>query len=265
MLKESSKKRKKSSSCHLTDEEIALCAQELALGSLPKSIPIHVKSHLDGCYTCSTNVHDLCRLIYDEPVLVEAIRKEKGLSTLAEKQCSPEKIGIVMPHNSKHRWLYAAAAVLVLIAISIFALFQPASTPEQLFANYYSPYQDIITSKSTVYNQELVHGLFYYNAGNYEQAIIHFNNGLIYNPKDHDILFYLAGSYLAIGDYKEAIPIFELLHTISPQYHSPVRWYLALSYLAGNKTGKAVKMLESIRDEGGFYAEDAEKILRKLK
>lgn len=265
MQNESSQNRNQSTLYHLTDEEVALCAQELAMGSFSAKIPAHIQSHLADCHKCYTNVQDLCQLIYDEPRLVKAIRAEKELSVIANKQYKAGKSGLFILHTSKHRWLYAAAAVLFLLALSVFSLFQSATTPEELFSQYYAPYHDVITSKSTVNNQELLNGLFYYNIGDYRQAINLFNQGLQHNPNDHDLLFYLAGSHLAIGEYKRAIAIYELLHFVSLQYYSPVRWYLALSYLAGNKTAEASEMLESIRDEGGFYAEDAGEILRKLK
>ncbi len=249
---------------HLTDEEVAFCAQELILERYADSVPDHIQSHLDSCYTCFTNVQDFFMLLDDEPGLIDAIFSEELTHISAPEAKSENRRFSITLQNSLFRWLAVAASVLVLATGAFFVFTQSGADPQALFTQYYKPYHDVVTTKSIQNDQNLLNGLFYYNTGEYRQAIIHFTNGLKLNPNDPDLLFYLAGSHLALGDFGQAIAIYELLHTTSSGYQSPVKWYLALSYLAGNKTVEARALLKSISDEGGFYAEDAEKILRKL-
>lgn len=265
MRKTNSKDRQNLGMNHLNDEEIALCAQYLIYGSCSGSIPDHIQIHLNVCHKCQTTVFDLYHLICDEPMLKNALNKgEKHILNLQDTQHKSARNKRFLQFNRWYASMAIAASVFVLVLISVLVFNKSVTDAEQLFAQYYTPYHDVVTSKSSIDNRYLLNGLFYYNTGEYKKAINHFTNGLKLSPDDHDMLFYLAGSYLAIGDYTKSIEIYELLHKNSLTYYSPALWYLALSYLAGNKTCEARSLLILIRDEGGFYASKAGEILHKL-
>lgn len=265
MQKNEPKNRQEPGKIHLTDEEVAFCAQELLTGRYSDTVPDDIQHHMGGCYQCYTSVFDFLQLFRNQPDLVTALYdNEEQIMTNHEHHRNHPVSNRFFQNIKTHPWLFTAAAILIFIAVSVFTWLNIRSTPETIVAQFYAPYHDVITSKTMIDNQYLANGLFYYNTGDYAKAITQFTTGLKQSPNDHDLLFYLAGSYQATGDYAKAIAIYELLHEISIIYHSPVRWYLALSYISLNNTDMAKSLLKKIVNEGGFYANDASKILRKL-
>ncbi len=250
---------------HLTDEEIALCAHEMVTGSYPCSIPPGMHEHLNNCETCYTEVLEFYNLINDDTSVMKAV----GIKESTAKQLTLLRgdgyWGRVTGFIGRHKWIAATAASVVIITVALmYAVLWDAPSAENLFYQYHSPYQDVITSKSSGGDRQLLQALFYYNTGNYEQAIALFTDGLDKHPKNDDYLFYLAGSYLAHGSYPEAIATFSLLQDPTSRYYKPARWYLALACLAAGKKDDSQRLLQNICDDGGFYATHSCEILRKL-
>jgi len=249
---------------HLSDREIALCAQEMVAGNYPERVAALLLHHIHECTDCREAVWELYHLIAGEPTVIEAIKKD------AMFKAKPFEKGKVYGRKRKifsiNQFGYVAAAaalIIVLVAVSYFLNQKPVH--EKLFTQYYSPYHDVITSKSQAERSFLLDGLFHYNMAQYDLAIDKFISGLELQAGNHDLLFYLAGSYLAAGDYEKAIINFEQLPEPGSKYYFPSRWFLALAYLGANDLDEARTLFEQIRAEGGFYAGKAGEILERIR
>jgi tetratricopeptide (TPR) repeat protein len=250
---------------HLTDEEVAFCAQQMMADKYPENIPDHLTGHLASCAVCEKEVRDFYHLIADEPEVRRAISEAEGLEdNRSYRSFSRARIAKGLT-SSYWRIAVAAAAILILALIAVTIYQYRQVSPEKLFAQYYEPYGDVVTAKSSPDEKILLNGLLHYNLADYDLAIALFISGLQSDPDNNDLRFYLGSSYLAQGSYHDAINNFSMLREKASKYHSPAGWYLALAYLGNDQADEARKMFELIREEGGFYAGNAERILKKLK
>ncbi len=249
---------------HLSDGEIALCAQEMVAGNYPEKVAAQLLHHIHECTACREAVWELYHLIAGEPTVIEAIRKDAMLKT------KPIEKGKVFGRKRKmfsiNQFGYvAAAAALIILLVAVFYFLNQKPVHEQLFTQYYSPYHDVVTSKSQAERNFLLDGLFYYNTAQYDSAIDKFISGLEVRHDDQDLIFYLGSSYLAAGNHEKAIISFERLFEPGSKYYSPARWYLALAYLGANDLDEARKIFEDIIAEGGFYAGKAGEIVERMR
>jgi tetratricopeptide (TPR) repeat protein len=250
---------------HLTDEDIAFCAQQMMAGRYPENIPENLSGHLAHCPDCEKEVREFYHLISDEPAVSEAISRAGGAKDKRSYR-SFSRARIAKGLSSSYWRIAVAAAAIFILALIAVTIYQNRQvSPDKLFAQYYEPYGDVVTAKSSPDQKILLNGLFHYNHADYDTAIALFLRGLQSDPDNDDLRFYLGSSYLAKGSYQDAIKHFSLLREKAPKYYSPAGWYLALAYLANDQADEARKMFELIRDEGGFYAGNAERILKKLK
>lgn len=250
---------------HLTDEEVAFCAQEMMAGKYPENIPEHLSVHLANCQDCEKEVREFYHLIADEPEVRRAISEAEG-SEDNRSYRSFSRARIASGLTSSYWRIAVAAAVILILALIAVTIYQNRQvSPDKLFAQYYEPYEDVVTAKSSPDEKILLNGLLHYNYADYDTAIALFISGLQSDPDNEDLRFYLGSSSLAQGSYQDAIQHFSLLREKTRKYYHPAGWYLALAYLGNDQADEAVKMFELIRDEGGFYSGNAERILNKLK
>jgi tetratricopeptide (TPR) repeat protein len=249
---------------HLNDEEIALCAQEMLAQRYPGKVPESVQNHLATCASCKTAVLELYHLVAEEPTVVEAAKQAGRKEIPGQENSRTTNLGrpAITPAI---KWYAVAAAAVIILALSLVFLMNRKDSPQKLFTQYYSPYHDVVTSKSQAERNFLLDGLFYYNTAQYDSAIDKFISGLEVRHDDQDLIFYLGSSYLAAGNHEKAIISFERLFEPGSKYYSPARWYLALAYLGSKDVNEAKRLLELIREEGGFYSEKAGKILEQLR
>lgn len=78
-----------------------------------------------------------------------------------------------------------------------------------------------------------------------------------------DVVFYAAISQLETGQTNAAIFKLEYLSISEGQLRSSAKWYLALAYLHKNEKGKAIELLEGLKDNS-FYSEEATELYKSL-
>jgi len=170
--------------------------------------------------------------------------------------------------SPRRKWLpiaIPAAAAIILLVWGIFALL-PAPAPQELYAVYFQPYPDLLTTMSvTTENQQPA--LTFYNQGDYETAAKKFEEILQQSPQDDLIRLYLGVSQLQAGHPQQAIHTFEELMALgSSAYTEPAQWYKALAYLKAGQLDLCRQSLEEIsHDPGHDYHQKAKKLLRALK
>lgn len=248
---------------HLNDETIAMYAKSIVSKEEPTGLSPSVIKHFEECESCKTEILDFAEVITGNYDYLE--RLSKGIHNPENDKVEEKQSDKIrhMFHSGSFRFFLVAALLVVFVAVSWF-VFRPV-TAERLFNKYYSPYNNILTMKSSGINK-LNQGLLFYDLKMYDSAAIYFQWLLNDDPVNQDAGFYLANALLASGKAKESIPLFLNLQNISDgKYLHPSRWLLGLAYLRVNDTANAKKVFQQIVDAQGFYSANAGKILSKIK
>ena len=167
------------------------------------------------------------------------------------------------PDQSKPRvvwYFYAAAAIVPFVLIAIFLLWPEVKTADQLFVENFQPLENIMSSRSGDTAQAIASGMRYYEAQEYQSAIVELTKA---DHEDELVKLYLGISYLAVGETFEAKKSLEPLvsgdNLVLANYAD---WYLALAHLKEQNYELAAKLLSKIKDNpSSDYANDASRLL----
>lgn len=162
-----------------------------------------------------------------------------------------------------------AAVFSILVIVGCIALFNGRNlSSDEIMNRYYKTYEPATGQRSALSetNTDFTLALEFYNTHDYAKAAVLFNKVVESNPKDMQSTLLNGISNFENNKYPEAKR--SLGNVISDNdnlYVDQAEWYLALCYVKTDERDKAIQQLEMIRKEGGFYRNDAKKILRKLK
>lgn len=188
---------------------------------------------------------------------VELQRKLTGaIEVLAYKQqrLSAKQSDVSAPVKKFNRaWLYAAAAVLVLIAGTWLYNYTSISS-EKIYTKYYSADVGLpIVMSGDNGNYNFYNGMVSYTEGDYTKAIE------IWTQIKHnaDTLQYYTGmAYMNSNNFQASIDqLLPVAQNTSSLLQSKAIWYLALSYLKIDNKDQSLQWLEKINDN-----EDAKKM-----
>jgi tetratricopeptide (TPR) repeat protein len=161
----------------------------------------------------------------------------------------------------------SVVAFFIMAGIAIkYTLFNNMST-ERLYQKYYSTYTaDIVLRTLGDADNALEKAVLAYNQGEYAQALSLSDEILQTDKSNYGAWLFNGLAYLGTDQSANAINSF---NKIPADWDCPLmelrNWYLALAQLHdGNKT-EALKTLQSISASGGYYAEKAGTIIKKLK
>ncbi len=144
---------------------------------------------------------------------------------------SAEHIGLTAAASGWKAMLKYAAMVALLLAGALWWMARP-DKHERLFAEYYVQDSGLPVPMSAVNNPVFHDAMVAYKLGDYGEARTKWGNLLQADPGNDTLRFYIANAYLAEGDAKAAIPLFQ---AVADQYgsafHEKARWYLFLAYL----------------------------------
>lgn len=165
------------------------------------------------------------------------------------------------------RWLWIASIAAAAIVLLLFWI-QPFSSEklssEELFAQNYQPYENLITSRDVAELSQLEVGMSRYEGGNYEEAYIALKEYSLSNPTDMRPLLYLGVCCMETSRFNEAIGYFEAAEN-EPKYREQASWYSALMYLKMNDLVKATELLVEIESSSVHYRKaQAKKMLELL-
>lgn len=159
--------------------------------------------------------------------------------------------------KSWSRYYFIGVAAIAVVLISVFFMQNGEINGASLADNYFSPYPDVVTQRAE--SNDLVKAIQAYNSEDYEDAIEKLT--AIESSVIRD--FYMAESYMALGNYSEAITFYEK-HLNDVQFKEIIAYHLALAYLGVDKIDLAKKFLEDF-DENSAYYEKAQEVLLRLK
>jgi TolA-binding protein len=165
------------------------------------------------------------------------------------------------------RYISISAAALIAVFLLLKTLL-PSSNPENLFTNYYKPF-DAVSPVTRNVNADLNNtyssAISSYKKGDYAAASEGLKTVLTMEPTSLPAQFYMGLSQLAMGYSDLAIKHFLQVAGGSGEYNKEAQWYLGLSYLKTGNKQKASECFESLKKSNGYYHDRSEKILRRLK
>jgi len=166
----------------------------------------------------------------------------------------------------KKRRLLSVAAVLLML-VSLTFLFNINKDEQDVYGTFFQPFPNI--EKPAVRGEsgdDLISKAFQaYDAEDYNTSATLFEEIYQNEPSDFVIL-YLGVSYMELGDFKRAIPVFESYQdTKTSQYGGYISWYVSLSYLKENQTAKAKELLKILSESDHPMQQKSTELLLLLK
>lgn len=242
---------------HLNEEAIALYAEGLIDPKVYETIPADVLDHADTCFECKQKIMDVFDIIRNDEEAKEQIRVKNAMPIAGSLKA--KNVFRISPV-----WMYAAAAVVLLIGVYfVFRAFQPVSD-EQLFAEYFTPYQNLLTMKGE--NNSMVEfALNYYDLKIWDSAVIFFEK-ISETYKDiQAIRFYEANALLALGKTSEAEKLLlSIIVSNDARFKIQANWYLALAMIKSGKNDGAIEILRTLQTDKGIYGSIAMDLLNEL-
>ena len=157
-------------------------------------------------------------------------------------------------------WYRVAAVILLLLIPTYFWLSQESRLYDQHYStlpNYLDPSERGV-DKALDKRRE---GLLSYEKGNFQEAIVSFNDYLDEFSGDGDVALYKALSLQAMENHEAAIEFFRYSLDQGTQFEMAATWYLSLSYLALNKKEEAKALLKNLSQEDSSFADKAKMLL----
>ncbi|MEN0048732.1 MAG: tetratricopeptide repeat protein [Bacteroidota bacterium] len=197
---------------------------------------------------------------------IQQWRSEPKVEVEPPAEETTTKVRQLQPKRSTRTWmrpLAIAASFLLLISVGTFLYMPSQYSNEAIASRYYTDDSSWRSgTKSGDGEDPLDTGITAYEAGNYEQAVNTFSNF----PDNDKAIYGLAQSQYQLENYSDAISNFQkVIARSNPNYLENAEWYLLLTYLKSEETGRAFDaLLEKIIDDGGFYAGKAKEMKGRL-
>lgn len=234
--------------------------QQYLRGNLTRSQQQTVEHHLLDCPLCAHAVDGLAAA--NEQGQLEAEFAQLPQSPFQEEQRTPLR-----------RWgnWAAAAAIALLIAFSLMQ-YRAAKANEQLFAAYFSAaepaylvFRSAQAGTPLATEAELNTAVAYYQAGQYEESLPHFQNYLEVYPDDDEAYFLMANALLGYRRGNRAELLLQQLYDDPESIVGPekVQWYLALAHVLQGEKDAATSLLWGL-SASKTYAEQAQDLQEAL-
>lgn len=174
---------------------------------------------------------------------------------------------IEIPEEKKpFRWRAIAASFIGFVAIISIALFLFRDKPsEELYAQYYQPYPNIIapTVRGEADTSAIAKAFDAYDTENYELSAQLFDR-LYESDKLSFALLYAGISYLEIEQTKTATQRFILLEAENSDLKDAVQWYLSLALLKDDNRKLAEGILNDLAKRDTEFSGQARALLEEL-
>ena len=242
---------------HLNDEACAVWVD--ALNEVREhELPLELKLHAETCRSCKRRIVTIRQLI--NASIHQQVRQTPGRR--------------YFPFVSVTRHHYRVAAIILVLlvtGISMIYIFSGRNKNHQtLFADNFSPYPDVLTSKGVaadtlITEKMLAKGLNAYSTARYDTAQQIFRTLFGNDPENDTLAFYLSNAIMATGSITQEVTL--MLKKIQNKggiFAEQARWYLALAYLKMNDYRESVLVLHQISGEPGIYKEKAEALIRAI-
>lgn len=226
-----------------------------------------IENHLLDCELCSTAVEGYTAMGY-------TAEDAAFLNSFTADLVKKKEEAIVKPLKSnrdRFLWRRIAAAVLVLaIPLSSYLYWQDTET-DRLTQEYFeilainSEFRGVENLEGI--DADLNHAVANYKKKNFEASIPQFETYLEREPENVQAILYTGIACLESGQIQKADDLLTTVRINSERLFEDSTWYLVLAKIKADKTDDAIELLEELvkKNELGFYAEKAKKLLEELK
>jgi TolA-binding protein len=202
----------------------------------------------------------------------DEVLQNKDILSLRNKLSKIERMRtapVPVKRTRKSVYLKSAVVVALLVLTGSLAIFPGRNlNNDEVLSRYYKEYKPASPQRSMEKktNDNFTQAKEYYESHDYKNAALYFSKVVESNPKDMSATLLNGISNYEDKKYREAKQSFGIVINDNKNlFVDQAQWYLALCYLQTDENDKAIKLLETIRAEGGFYSRDAKKIIRKIK
>ena len=214
------------------------------------------------------------QLMAEDPTFKEEVVFQEQVRRVAEEEDDAQFRELLSDFESDYaekpsqksypKWL-AAASIILLVGASYFFFPKGTETPQELFAEHFEPYRNVVHPiVRSSEQQDLKTAAFAaYEQGQYEEAIILFDE-LYENGQASYYLFYKANALIKLARAREAIPLLESHLKTQDILAEKSPWYLAMAYLKLEDKTNAKKWLEEVVKQQKYKAATAQELLGSL-
>lgn len=222
------------------------------------------------------------RMAYEETLLlaetIETVAIDEETKKSFESVSEEELKALLKEKKNSRRFMlrtfWMAAAILIAVVVMEFIRMPVPGSPDGIYYTYFEPYpvEEMAPSRgadisSASLNEELQLAFSEYKKKNYVEALAAFQLlGERTANEYSEVNLYKAICLMKLNRYVDAIQSLQLLvaEGESSPYYQPACWYLSLAYLKNHERENAENLLKQILQEGGFYAEKAREVLKRL-
>ena len=169
--------------------------------------------------------------------------------------------------KKKFNWQIAASIVIIIGLGSYFMILNQSLSNDDLYANYYSPYENIVEPivRDQVKLSKKGQAFSLYEQGEYKKALEKFNQLTSQDSIDVATLnFYKASTHLHLKAFEKAKNLFSQTQK-NKEWSQESLWYLALISIKLNDTDAAFKYLQELKDKDTFKNEEVKELINLLK
>ncbi len=221
-----------------------------------------VEHHLIDCPFCNDAVEGYS-IVNEAP---QVYTLESQLKPVTSKVTKRHKLPIYNLNK------IAAAILLLVLPAALFFYLNRNAKNQDLFSVYHATYDSSFTTRAAsdkntaTSNKELEKAFQYYEAGDFENSIVHFDNYIKEQQQDEEAILYLGLAYLEEAKTSKAIQYLNSLRLNSQSYYEEATWYLALAYTKEQDHQKAKEILEELlKIENGYYHKETNELYQQLK
>jgi len=203
----------------------------------------------------------------------DEIIDNKDIISLRNKLADLEKMRsarIPVKRTKKSVYLKSALIITAILVLTGSITIFPGRNlnNDEILSRYYKEYLPASDQRSaeTKIDENLTQAQEYFESHDYKNAALYFSKVIESNPKDMSATLLNGISNYEDKKYPEAKQsLGKVIDDNKNMYIDQAQWYLALCYLQTDENEKAIRLLEIIRNEGGYYSRDAKKIIRNKK
>lgn len=184
-----------------------------------------------------------------------------GIQQEYEAEQAPE--AKVVPLKRAMWTRYAAAAAMLVGALTILFLIQSPPSSTELFASNYEPYSLKSTTRSPGQDDAVNLAVQAYEAGDYDSAITRLKAALETDPRQAPLQLALAISLWESGQQAEAMAALEPIMD-HPILQDQANWYAGLFNLASDDMEAAKQHLQVVVNSGGALGKAAADLLETI-
>lgn len=187
---------------------------------------------------------DFRKLVAEQEIIIRCVETHNlkdSLETFHAEMDSVQKNNWLSPI-----WLALAGSVLILILVSIWAIWQRNDSPEKVFVENFKAAPGLPTSKAVTSNYDFFNGMVNYKRKEYNEAILRWEPLYAANPDNDTLVYFLGVANLAMGNTRQAKKyLYSAKEKTTSVFYEDIQYYLALALIKENKITEAKKVLEN--------------------